>query len=226
MKKTFKSYIGVWVICLLTFNLIAFVVPNEMKANFWVGYSFITLAFLGQLFCANLAFKSQNAQKFFYKFPLISISFIGTIAMLVVGSLTMTIAAIPVWAGIVFCTVILSFSAISIINASVASDVVGNVDEKIKVNTLFIKLLTVDANTLRQKAASNQAKEITQKVYETVRYSDPMSCEELNSIEAQITIAFKEFENAVCNNLDVTTSLGEKIIILINERNDKCKFIK
>lgn len=226
MKKTFKSYIGVWAICLLTFNVIAFIVPNEMKANFWAGYIFITLAFLGQLFCANTAFKAENAQKFFYNFPLISISFVGTVIMLIVAGLTMAISAIPVWVGIVFCLIILAFTAIAIINASVVSKTVSNIDTKIKAQTLFIKKLIADATTLMSKAQTTQAKEVTKKVYEKIRYSDPVSNDALSSIESQITVRFKEFENAICENSEKVTSLGEELIILIEDRNTKCKLLK
>ena len=226
MKKTFKSYIGVWAICLLTFNVIAFVVPNEMKANFWAGYIFITLAFFGQLFCANLAFKAENAEKFFYNFPLIYISFVGTVIMLIVAGLTMAISAIPVWVGIVFCLIILAFTAIAIINVSVTSETVSNIDTKIKAQTLFIKMLTADATNLMSKAQTKEAKEITKKVYEIIRYSDPVSNDALSSIESQITVRFKEFENAICKNSQKATSLGEELIILIEYRNTKCKLLK
>lgn len=226
MKKTLKSYIGVWAICLLTFNIIAFVVPNEMKANFWVGYIFITLAFVGQLFCASISFKSENAQKFFYNFPLISISFVGTVIMLIVAGLTMAISAIPVWVGIVFCLVVLAFTAIAVINASVTSETVSNIDTKIKAQTLFIKMLTADASTLMSKAQTKEEKEITKKVYEIIRYSDPVSNDALSAIESQITVRFKEFENAICKNSEKATSLGEELIILIEDRNTKCKLLK
>ena len=226
MKKTFKSYIGVWAICLLAFNVIAFIVPNEMKANFRAGYIFITLAFLGQLFCANTAFKAENAEKFFYNLPLISISFVGTVIMLIVAGLAMAISAIPVWVGIVFCLIILAFTAIAIINASVVSETASNIDEKIKSKTLFIKTLTADATTLTSKAQTKEAKEITKKVYEKIRYSDPVSNDALSSIESQITVRFKAFESAICENSEKATSLGEELIILIEDRNTKCKLLK
>lgn len=226
MKKTYKSYISVWSICLLLFNVIAFVVPNEMKSNFWTGYIFITLAFLGQLFCASIAFKSENAEKFFYNFPLISISFTGTLVMIVIGGLTMAISAVPVWVGIALCLIVLAFTAIAVINASVVSETVSDVDIKIKAQTLFIKMLVADATTLMAKAETEEAKAITKKVYETIRYSDPMSNDALSSIESQITVRFKEFENAVCENSENATSLGEELVILINDRNTKCKLLK
>lgn len=226
MQKTFKSYIGVWTICLVLFNAISFIIPSELKSNFWVGYIFITIAFIGQLFCANIAFKSENAQKFFYNFPLISISFVGTLIMLIVGGLTMAISAVPVWIGTILCLAVLAFTAIAIINASVASETVSNVDTKIKAQTLFIKMLIADATTLMTKAETKEAKEITKKVYEKLRYSDPVSNDSLNSIESQITIKFKEFEGSIIENSQNAISLGEELIILIDDRNTKCKLLK
>ncbi len=226
MKKTFKSYIGVWAICLVIFNVIAFVVPNEMKSNFWVGYIFITLAFVGQLFCANISFKSENAQKFFYNFPLISISFIGTLIMLIIGGLTMAISAVPVWVGIVFCLMALAFTAIAVINASVVSETVEHVDVKIKAQTVFVRILTADAEALLLKADTQDKKAIAKKVYEVIRYSDPVSSDALSSLEAQITVKFNEFEKAICENCENAAAVGEELIILMQDRNTKCKIFK
>lgn len=226
MKKTFRSYIGIWSICLVLFNLIAFIVPNGMKANFWTGYIFITVAFLGQLLCASMAFKSENATKFFYNFPLISVSLAGTVVMLIAAGLTMAIPVVPIWVGIVICLIVLALTVIAVINASVVSEAVSDVDKNIRVKALFIKMLTADALILMSKAKTEEAKGITKKVYEAVRYSDPLSDDALNIIEAQISGRFKEFENAVCENSENATALGEELIVMIQERNTKCKLLK
>ena len=71
MKKTFKYYFSVWAILLILFNAVAFVsggVTNLEKytVSFWAGYIFITLAFIGQLMCAKVAFEAKNLTKLFY----------------------------------------------------------------------------------------------------------------------------------------------------------------
>ncbi len=146
--------------------------------------------------------------------------------MLIIGGLTMAISAVPVFIGIVLCLIVLALTAIAVINASVVSETVSKVDEKIKLKTVFIKMLTADATILMSRAETKEAKEITKKVYETIRYSDPMSNDALSSIESQITIRFKEFENAICENHEKATSLGEELIILIEDRNTKCRLLK
>ena len=223
--KAFKSYLGIWIVSLLLFNVIAFVSPIEMNGGFWTGYIFITLAFLGQLLCSRIAFRSPNAQKFFYNFSLISISYISTLVMLAVGGLAMALPFVPIWLGVILCILVLGFSAIAIIGALTTSQTVSDIDAKIKTKTLFIKMLTADAETLMQKASSKE-RDITKKVYEAIRYSDPVSIDALSMIESQITLKFKEFENAVCIQSEKTESLGKELLILVSDRNTKCKLLK
>ena len=72
MKKRFGLYSIVWALCLAVFNVIVFVTPTKIgevskfSGSFWVGYIFITAAFVCQLVCAFFAFKSKNLKKFFY----------------------------------------------------------------------------------------------------------------------------------------------------------------
>ena len=123
MNKNFKLYIICWAILLALFNVICFVTPNEAAGlnkfggAFWIGYIFITAAFIGQLVCAYIAFKAENLKKLFYNLPLITLSYTGLILTLIFGGLAMAIPNLPVWVGAVTCLLILGFNAIAIIKA-------------------------------------------------------------------------------------------------------------
>lgn len=233
MKNIFKYYVVCWAVLAAVFNLIVFITPNEMVGMnkfggaFWSGYVFIMLAFVGQLVCAYLAFKAENKQKFFYNLPLITISYAATIASVIVGTLCMVIPNLPNWVGIIICLVILAFSAVSVVKAKAAADVVSEIDKKIKVKTLFIKSLTVDAESLMARAKTDEINAELKKVYEAVRYSDPMSDEALSGIESQITLKFDLLSKAVAEeNAEAVRSAAEELVILINDRNKKCKLLK
>lgn len=233
MKKTFKFYAIIWAICLALFNVIAFVTPNEIAGiskfdgAFWVGYIFITLAFIGQLACAYVAFKAENLKKLFYNIPLISISYIGLVVMLVVGGLAMAIPYFPNWIGIIVCLLVLGFTAISVIKASVAAELVSNIDTKVLTETAFIKTITVDAQNLMNRANAPMLKEQCKKVYEALRYSDPISNVALADVEQRIKEEFDALTDAViADDLDATESSVRELSILINERNNKCKALK
>ena len=233
MKKSFKIYSLIWAICLAVFNVITFVTPNEIggvskfSGSFWVGYIFITIAFLGQLACAFVAFKAENLKKFFYNIPLLSISYGGLVAMLIVGSIFMAIPVLPEWIAIIVCVIILAFNTIAIIKATAAADIVSGIDEKIKAQTFFIKSLSVDAQSLMTSAKSDELRAETKKVYEAIRYSDPMANAALSDLDAQIEKQFNAFSDAVkADDAELAKETADELLEMVERRNQKCKLLK
>lgn len=233
MKKNFKLYIVCWAILLALFNVICFVTPNEAAGlnkfggAFWIGYIFITASFIGQLVCAYIAFKAENLKKLFYNLPLITLSYTGLILTLIFGGAAMAIPNLPNWIGIIVCLIILAFTAIAVISAKAAGTVVSNIDEKIKTNATFIKEMTVETQNLMNRANAPKLKEYCKKVYEALRYSDPMSKEQLTDIENRIKEEFAVFTDAVISDdLDLTESSAKELISFIDERNNVIRLIK
>ena len=233
MKKIFTYYLICWAILVAMFNGVVFLLPKQIAGvttlggAFWPGYVFITLALLGQLLCAYVAFKAENQQKFFYRWPLISISYTATIVSAVVGALAMVIPGIPNWLGAILCVLILGFSAIALLSAKTAANVVGDIDDKIQVQTFFIKSLTTDVQALMMAASSDDMRTEIKKVYEAVRYSDPMSQSALAGIEAQITLKFQELSQAVGEqNLQGVQTATQALLILVDNRNKQCRLLK
>lgn len=233
MKKYFKFYGICWAIALVVFNIITFISTgntvgiSNAGAGFWVGYIFITIVFIGNLVCSFLFFKEENIDKIFLKLPIIYIAYIALIVSLIAGAIAMAIPVIPYWVGIVVDVVILAVYAIAIVQANTAADVVSEIDDRVKAQTFFIHSLTVDAQTLMSFAQSDDVKTECKKVYESIRYSDPMSNDALAEIESQIQNEFNTFDDAVKkDNTELVKNSANKIIALINKRNSKCKVLK
>ncbi len=233
MKKNFKYYIAIWAVLLAVYNVAVFAVQAlpgyeiNYDARFWISWGFILAAFVGQLVCAYTAFKSENNDKLFLNIPLITQSYGGAVAMAVVGSVCMLIPNFPYWIATVVCVLVFAFSAIGVIKAKAAAEIVSDVGAKVKAQTFFIKSLTVDAESLMAKAKNAEIKAELKKVYEAVRYSDPMSNDAFASIEGQITVAFSKLSQAVVEDNTVTAKeLSNELIILVNDRNKKCKLLK
>ena len=203
MKKVFKFYSIIWAVLLALFNVISFVSVgwagiSKYTPSFWIGYTFITLSFIGQIVCAYFALKDDDIKKTFYNISLISASYSGLIFSFVFGGLCMIISPLPYWVGIILCVIVLSFNIIAVVKASAVIDIVGEIDNKVETKTFFIKSLTVDAESLISRAKSENIEAECKKVYEAVRYSDPMS----------------------------SAALADEIIILLGDRNKKCKLLK
>ena len=234
MKKNFKFYAHIWVILLAAFNAVLFIVRPVIPgyvinydARFWIAWAFILAAFIGNLVCVYFAFKAEKLKKMFYNLPLITVSWSALIAMLVVSCVLMLIPNCPAWIAAIVCILILSFNAIAVIKSIWAEDTVFKIDEKVKAQTSFIKNLTVDAEGLLARAKSDAVKADCKRVYEAVRYSDSMSNEALSVIEAKITVKIDEFFSAVgADNAEKAKEIADEIVILISDRNQKCKVFK
>ncbi len=233
MKKRIATYSIIWAICLAIFNVIAFVTPNEINGvskftgSFWVGYVFITVAFIGQLTCSLVALKQKTLRKLFYKISLILLSYSGLIAMLVTGGLVMLIRDIPVWGGIIVCFIILAFNAIAVIKASTASDIVADIDARVKNQTSFMKNLTAEAQIIMNSAPSDKLKADAKRVYEAIRYANPTSSVALAEINLQIERELSAFSDAVSDgDATLARAIANTLVSLIEKRNAECKLTK
>ncbi len=233
MKKSFKAYVVIWAILLAVFNVLCFVTPNEAAGMskfggaFWIGYIFITLAFIGQLLCTYIAFRGNKLQKLFYKLPLISVSFTGLVLTVIVGTVCMIIPDLPNWVGIIACLLVLAFNVIAVIKANTAAEIVSDIDDKVKTQTAFVKISTVETQNILNRAKTDKVKDECRKVYEAIRYSDPMSSPALAEEEAEISAKIRNLKSAVVAGEDETAiSAAQELILLIKERNNKCKILK
>lgn len=231
MKKNFKYYALIWIILLAAFNAVIFfvrpIIPGYVMnydARFWIAWAFILVAFVGNLACAYFAFKAENLKKMFYHLTLITVSRSALIAMLVAGCVLMLIPICPAWISAIVCILLLAFNAIAVMKAGWAADAVGKIDEKLKTQTSYIKNLIVDAERLLARAKSDAVKVECKKVYETVRYSDPISNEALSAIEAKITVKMDEMSTAIdIDDVDKVKSIADELLIFLEDRNNKCR---
>lgn len=77
------------------------------------------------------------------------------------------------------------------------------------------------------KETSAAIKDEIRRVYEAVRYSDPMSNDALNGIESQITLRMSELvESVEKGDINLVSKNAKEIIVLVNDRNRKGKLLK
>lgn len=230
-KRALGYFTLSWIIFLALFNIIVFVTPQTVNTNkfsdiFWVGYIFITVEFVLQFICTAAALP-KKMDKVFYKLPIISISYVCLILMLIVGTVFMIIPWMPVWLGIIICFVLLAANLIALLAAGFAAGAVAGIDKQVKKKTFFVKSLTVDAENLMNSAKSAELKAVAKKVYEAVRYSDPMSDVALMDTEDRIQKIFGEFAEAINNeDAEMAASVSRELLSQIDLRNKKCKMLK
>lgn len=239
MKRQRNTYLLIWALTFIVYNVIIFaVLPNsytiagaeysKFGGAFWIGYIGITIAFIGNLAVSMLFFsRSENAAKAFLNFPLLNISWGALITTFIAGTIIMAIQAIPNWVGTIICILILFFYAIAVITATSAADAVEAVEEKVKTRTSTMKKLTADAEALIAQAPNDEMRAECKKVFEALRYSDPMSSDELADIETRISAKLLDFSDAVRDGkTEEVKAISKALQQLIQNRAVKCRALK
>lgn len=232
MKKVFNYYAIIWAMLLVVFNVIAIVAPGwpsleKCTPSFWIGYAFVNAAMIGHLLCAWLALKKQNIKKTFYRMSLFSVSFSGLITTVVVGIICMIVTPLPYWISAIVCPVILLYNIIAVLKATVAVEMITNVDEKVENGTAFIYAMRAESDTLLVKAKTEEEKAYCKKVRDAFKFSDPMSGSAAVAVEAEIKNHFYLLQTALANKeMEVVASETDELLGLIAERNNVCKVMK
>ena len=152
-------------------------------------------------------------------------SYTGLILTVIAGAVCMAIPDVPNWVGILVCALILAITAIAVVKANAAAEIVTETEQKVKTKTAYIRMLTVDAESLLSRAQSAEAKNACKKVFEAIRYSDPVSSEALTGIEEEISHKFAEFSETIKSGTP-DDSITNELLALIGDRNRKCKALK
>ena len=234
MKKNFKYFGITWIVGFIIFNAITFLIPNEVfgvtrfdKGVFWIAYALIILSFIAQLITAYKFIKDDSNEKMFLNIPLLKTGYTAIIVSIIVGMGFMIFPVLPAWIGAVVCLLIAGYFVIACVKASAVANVVADIDRKVKTKAAFMRMAVVEAENILARATTTEIKVEIKKVYEALRYSDPMSNPTLDDIEQEIDNGLKELKKAVtCNDITKVLTISANILLNIKERNSKCKALK
>ena len=228
-KKQIRG-IALFAIILVVYNILAFVIPFPKNGCFWAAWAFGLVAILLQIPILLLAFRNgETVKSKFYGFPIARVGVIYLIAQMIVTVLFFALAFVncPAWIPVVISVLVLAAGLLGVIATDAARDEIERQEKTVKVNTSFMKTLTVDAQTLLSRAKSEPVKTVCKKVFEAVRYSDPMSADALSDVESRIRTEFDCFTDAVTtDNADAAAASADELLTLIKERSSRCRMEK
>jgi len=122
---------------------------------------------------------------------------------------------------------ITGYFVIACVKASAVANVVADIDTKVKTKTAFMRMAIVEAENILARATTEEIKSQVKKVYEALKYSDPMTNSALEDIEQEINNGLNELKKAVTDNAHATVlTITTNILLNIKERNIKCKALK
>ena len=208
------------------YNLCVFLLASNYTSTFWVSYIFTTIAFFAQIIVGLIFGKSDTDSKFI-QLPLFYFGGIYFVIQLVVGILFMIIP-ISVTLPLILQVIILAIYLSIILTSTIAKEQITKTEANIKTETFNIKMLTLDAEHLYMSEVNENKKSELKKLYEAIRYSDPMcTTEAIKNLDLQIDSAFKSLSTIVdsCSVEDLSKEI-KPILDLLAKRNLLCKSSK
>lgn len=226
MTKKSMARTLIYLIELVIFNICAFLLVSKHNDVFWLTYAFTTIAFLSQI-VFGILFDKKNLNYKFLSLPIFYINAIYLVVQLIACLICFIIPVSNVFAFIIQ-ILILAINAVVILISIMGKENISNVGNEIEKNTKNIQMLTMESELLFTSQEDINKKRELKKLYEAIRYSDPVSSTE------SIRLVDEEINNLLQKIKDNVTSMSsgdlakeiEPILELIAKRNMICKSSK
>ena len=222
MKKNISKGYFILGILFILVSVIAFAVPTAKTTAFWISYAFTVLAFAAQLIIWKAALgRSESLKSKFLGFPVVHIGIVYLIVQVIALAVFLFIPTLPIWSAVVGCAVVAGVSAVCMIASYVGRSEIERVSVKVREKTFYIKQLQTEVELLAGAETDAATKSELAQLAEKIRYSNPMSDEQLADIEDRITAKIAELKSSA-NKVKIINELNS----LLDERNRKCKLLR
>ena len=219
-KNSTKGYVILGILFALV-SIIAFAVSTAKTATFWIAYVFTAAAFAAQIIIWRTTLGKEALKSKFLGFPVVHIGIVYTVIQVIAFAVFMFVPTLPTWSAIVVCSVIAGISAVCMISADVGRDEIERVEAKVQNKVFYVRELQADIELLADNESDAAVKTALTHLAEKIRFSDPMSNEQLADLENKISTKVAELKNAA-SKMEIITELNS----LLDERNKKCKISK
>ena len=230
MKKLFQAYALCWAILFVIVQLVVILLPAQvtvgnvtyvkLKGLSVATFIVIELALVLQLVCTWLAFRQNKLSGLFYRVPLIRLSYGAAIVTAVVGIVAMAVPGMPQWIPLALCTVILALYVCALLFAVAGAEAIEEREAEIMASTSHMKALTGQAEALMNLARDPETKNQLKKVYEALRFADPVSSGATAESERAIGAGLAALQTAVADGkTEEVKETAEKLLTLIRERS-------
>ena len=225
MKKNNLRFLIIMSIVFVVYSVVVFALPLTMNAVFWMSYVFSVVAIAVQWVVFKKAFDDgEGIKSKFYGFPIANVGFIYFAIQLIASVIFMATAAIvPVWLPLIVYVVALGAAAVGFIAVDAVREEVEKQDIVLQKNVSRMRGLQGKINAIAAMTEEPAVKHLA----EAIRYSDPVSSEELDNIETVLEGCIAELQGAVkAKDVAAIAQLCEKAENVLAERNQLCKVYK
>lgn len=221
MKNSTKGYFILGIL-FAVISIAAFAVPTPKTATFWVAYAFTTVAFAVQIPIWKVTLgRGDNLKSKFPGLPALHIGVVYLAFQFAIFLVFLFVPTAPAWIAVIVCVMMAGIPAACMIAADAGRGEIQRVEAGVQAKTFYIKSLQADVELLANQEPAPDTKAALSKLAEIIRFSDPMSHEQLAELEAQIAAKVLELKSSA-NKADIVVEIRS----LLEERNKKCKLLK
>lgn len=228
MKKKMTYMLAISALVIVIYNLITFVVPFERTTGFWAEYAFSMIAILlffgfTTVFCTkDVPIKSK-----FLDLPVFQVLYVLLAVQICFGFVVMALPAIPFQIALIVSAVILAIGLFLMFSIKLAEDEIQRVDRKVAAKVNFIREISAKIEVSAQRVEDKMLLTDLKKLSEAVRFSDPMSSDELYEKEQEIVNKIDELNQMISSaDYEAARRMIHEIQALLKERNLECKLMK
>lgn len=220
-KNSVKGYAMLGIVFVLV-SVIAFAVPVEKTAAFWIAYTFTVVAFTAQIVIWKIGFgKDEMLKSKFFGFPLIYTGVGYFIAQIITFFVFLFIPVLPVWSAVLICAIIAGIAVLCMVSAHLGRGEIERIESNVQKKVFYIRELQADIELMAEEEKDAGIKISLAQLAEKIRYSDPVSSEKLAELERLISAKVAELKAASDKKAIIT-----EVNLLIDKRNKKCRMQK
>lgn len=219
--KSKKSLTIILSVFTVLFNICAFLIPSTFTINFWLSYIFSMISIIFQIIIfANKNFEDKILKKYFFGYTFISID-IAYIVLQMILFIICKFVDIHIWLTIVLNVMLLGIIIIVFCSIMMSFNFIDELDSNNLKKKHFIKKIQIEIELMIEQEKDNETRDKLIKLSEKVKFSDPVSSNELRSLENTMIEKVELLKKSKYKN-----KIIEELNILLNERNKKCALYK
>ena len=231
MKKqnSFLPILLTYMVILFLYSVFVFsVFSSAYSPVFWIGYIATFISYVISFSLSYIVFvKNISPTNRFLGLPLHHVGILYASLQTIFSLIFMAIPAIPFLVSVLIQIFLFGISTITLVSTQGARNYIEHMDDSVKEKRMFIIETANQIHLLETKAEEKSIQNSLHKVYETIRYSDPMSSEKLEHVETQMKTTLQELQTAALSHqVDTIEKKCQELCILAEQRNMLCQQYK
>ncbi len=222
MKQNRMKGYAILGILFLAVSVVAFVVPVERTAAFWLTYAFTVVVFAAQIPVWKTALGREDTLKSkFLGLPVVHVGVVYLVVQVLILALFRFVATLPLWSAAAANVVIAALAAVCMIGADVGRGEIWRTEERVEKKASYLRSLQADVELLAGRETDPAVRSELVRLAEKIRFSDPMSHAQLAGLEEEIAGKAAQLKTAEDKG-EIMAQLDR----LLDERNKKCLTLK